>query len=285
MQPRAFDPRQSMQGREFELQYKRDLELSNVDLHHHDFFEVYYLVSGNVTYTVDSRVCRVLPGDLLFIAPSVLHQVNIRSELSAYERYVLWIDPKLVAALSSEHSNLMWMLSPENPGCISQLRLQPRDQQQILSLLETLLSETESAAYGSDLQCRSLITQLLVKANRLAAEEGNYYEAFSSSKLISQVIEHINHHYSEDLSLVTLSEQFFISKYHLSHEFNRQVGTGIHRYIQKKRLQVARELLLQGEKPTSVYALCGFADYAVFFRAFKAEYGYSPRHFLSQIHS
>lgn len=280
MQPKTFDPRQIMPGREFELQYKQDRELSNVELHHHDFYEVYYLISGNVTYTVDSHICRVMPGDLLFIRPGVLHQVNIRKEQEVYERYVLWVTPALLQALSTEHTNLTWMLSPENPACISQLRLHPRNQKQVLQLLENLLQEASTTAYGADVNCRSIITQLLVKANRLATEDGNFYEAFSSSKLISQVIEYINLHYAEDLSLDALSRQFFVSKYHLSHEFNRQVGTGIHHYIQKKRLQVARELLLQGEKPTAAYALCGFGDYAVFFRAFKSEYGCNPRTFL-----
>ena len=286
MQPKSFDPRQIMPGREFELQYKRDLELSNVDLHHHDFYEIYYLVSGEVTYTINSRICRVLPGDMLFIAPGVLHQVYIRSERSAYERYVLWIDPKMIRALSSENSNLLSALAPDGTNPINQLRLQPNDRHRILQLLEQIFSESNSDQYGADLQCRSLLTQLLVHINRLAEQNGDCYEAYSSaSKQISQVIEYINRNYTDDLTLDHLAEQFYISKYHLSHEFQRQVGTTVHRYIQKKRLQVARELLLQGEKPTAIYTLCGFGDYAVFFRTFKAEYGCSPRRFLSQINS
>lgn len=286
MQPKTFDPRQIMPGREFELQYKRDLALSNVELHHHDFYEIYLLVSGEVTYTVNSRICRVLPGDMLFIAPGVLHQVYIRSDHSAYERYVLWVSPNMIRALSSGSSDLLNALAPDGSNPVNQLRLQPGDRLRMLQLLEQLLSESGSDQYGADLQCRSLLTQLLVQINRLAEQSGDYYEAYSSSsKLISQIIEYINRNYTDALTLDHLAEQFYVSKYHLSHEFQRQVGTSIHRYIQKKRLQVARELLLQGEKPTNVYALCGFGDYAVFFRTFKAEYGCSPRAFLAGINT
>lgn len=278
--PKSFDPRQEMLHPDFELQYKRDFGLKDVALHHHDFYEIYYLISGDVTYTIDSRICRVMPGDILIIAPKELHQVYIRSESSAYERYVLWVTPEMLQCLSSDRSDLLQSLDPERPSAVRQLRLQQADQKQILALLELLLEEAHKDSFGADLQGRSLLAQLLVQINRLAAQEGDYYEAFSSASLfISQIIDYINHHYNEDLSLDRLSEQFFVSKYHLSHEFNRQVGTGIYRYIQKKRLQVARQLLAQGKKPNQISAECGFGDYAGFYRAFKTEYGHSPRHF------
>ena len=34
----------------FELQYKRDEYLKKIELHHHDFYELYFLMSGDVTY-------------------------------------------------------------------------------------------------------------------------------------------------------------------------------------------------------------------------------------------
>lgn len=281
LQPQSFDFRQEMLNPDFELQYKRDSCLKDVALHHHDFYEIYYLISGDVTYTIDSRICRVMPGDILIIAPKELHQVYIRSESSVYERYVLWVDPQMIETLSSSHSDLLRSLDPARPDAVRQLRLQASDRKQILVLLEDLFSEYRLEDYGSDLQCRSILTQLLVYINRLAAQEGDYYEAFSSaSHLISQVIDYISHHYSENLSLDSLAEQFFVSKYHLSHEFNRQVGTSIYRYIQKKRLQVARQLLTEGKKPNHICSECGFGDYAGFYRAFKTEYGLSPRHFI-----
>ena len=281
MQPKSFDARQNMLYPEYELQYKRDYTLKDVALHHHDFYEIYYLISGDVTYTINNRICRVMPGDILIIAPRELHQVYIRSEDAPYERYILWANPEIVKRLSSPQCNLLQSLDPDNAGAVRQLRLQPTDQKHILTLLEMLLSESHENKFGTNLQCESLLTQLLVYINRLAAQEGDYYEAFSTaSHLISQVIDYINHHYSENLSLDTLAEQFFVNKYHLSHEFNRQVGTSIYRYIQKKRLQVARQLLSLGDKPNHIYIKCGFRDYAGFYRAFKSEYGYNPRHYI-----
>lgn len=90
----------------------------------------------------------------------------------------------------------------------------------------------------------------------------------------------INKAYLHSVSEGALAARFFVSKYYLSHEFSRAVGTGIHRYITLKRLYIAYDLLPQKVPAGEVRTLCGFRDYTNFFRAFKAEYGISPREVL-----
>ena len=280
LQPKDFDPSQEMKRPDFELQYKRDSYLKDVELHHHDFFEVYFLMTGDVTYLIESRIVHVMPGDLLLISPKELHQVLIKPEMSVYERYVLWIDPEMIRRLSSGSTDLTLGLDPTGPLFGNQLRPKPEDRSKIRELLESLHRETVAPGYGSDLLQQSLLTQLLVIINRLLAQQGSHLdEDTRTNRAVTQAINYIHLHYAEPLSLDTLAERFYVSKYHLSHEFNRQVGTSIYRYIQKKRLLVSRQLIAQGKKPNEVPALCGFGDYTGFYRAFKAEYGISPREF------
>ena len=151
-------------------------------------------------------------------------------------------------------------------------------------LFEQLWQESENDGYGSDLLRQSLLVQLLVTINRLAADpNGSYEEVTHANQAVSRVVDYVNLHYSEPLSLDMLAELVYVSKYHLSHEFNRQVGTSVYRYIQKKRLQIARQLLAQGKRPNEVYSQCGFSDYAGFYRAFKAEYEISPREYAHSV--
>ena len=91
----TFDPRQEMNRADFEILHMRDTYLKDVQLHHHDFFEVFFLISGDVSYTIESRVYHLMPGDLLLISPKELHQICIRHEMAAYERFVLWVDPQM----------------------------------------------------------------------------------------------------------------------------------------------------------------------------------------------
>ncbi|MBO5144050.1 MAG: AraC family transcriptional regulator [Lachnospiraceae bacterium] len=46
-----------------------------------------------------------------------------------------------------------------------------------------------------------------------------------------------------------------------------------------KRLQACRSAILSGASITYIYELYGFRDYSAFFRAFKKEYGISPKEY------
>ncbi len=283
-QAKRFDPRQEMGRADFELQYKKDTYLKDVELHHHDFYELYFLLAGDVTYTIESRQYHLMPGDMLLISPRELHQICIRPEMSSYERYVLWVDPQLLSQYSTPLSDLTRNLNPAKPNRSNLLRMKPEDSARLQQLFQQLWQVAEADSYGSDLLRSSLLIQLLVTINQLADRTGDaFQEATRSSQAVSQVVDYINQHYSEPLSLDSLAELVYVSKYHLSHEFNRQVGTSVYRYIQKKRLLIARQLLAQGSKPNEVYLGCGFGDYAGFYRAFKGEYGISPREYAQSM--
>lgn len=280
----SYDERQEMRNVDFEIQHKRDTYLKHVDLHHHDFYEIYYLVSGDVTYVIEGRLCRIMPGDLLLVSPRELHQVSIVADMAPYERYVLWIGQNTIRKLSTERTDLEQGLNPTRPGYTNLLRLTPEQQIVVRNLMETIFQESESQSFGSDLMRENLTANLLVQINRLAQEHADEPEVFvHSSKMVSEVVDYVNRHYREKLTLDGLAEHFYVSKYHLSHEFQKHMGTGIYRYIQKKRLQIARHLLTKGETPTAVSGLCGFGDYAGFYRAFTAEYGVSPKGFVDSV--
>ena len=69
---------------------------------------------------------------------------------------------------------------------------------------------------------------------------------------MAEVLHYINEHYPDELSLDLLSAKFFISKYHLSHEFHRLVGTSVYRYIIQKRLVIAKQMLANGVAPLGI---------------------------------
>lgn len=280
----SFDPRQKMLRPDFEVAHKWDTDLKDVELHHHDFYEVDFLISGDVTYVIESRVYHVQPGQMLIINPRELHQVYIQPDAAPYERYMLWISPNLLQNLSSQQTDLCRCFDMTRPNYGNLLHLSSEQSMTIPAMMETLLREQEQPAFGSDLLRQNLLTELMIHINRLADLPNTTAEAApNAGTMVTQVIDFINDHYHEPLSLDLLADRFFVSKYHLSHEFTRQMGTGIYQYIQKKRLLIARQLMAQGQKPVEVYALCGFGDYAAFFRAFRKVYGLSPRAYVQSL--
>ena len=280
----GFNPRQKMLLPDFEVSHKWDTDLKDVEIHHHDFYEVDFLISGDVTYVIESRVYHVEPGQMLIINPRELHQVYIQPDAAPYERYMLWIDPSFLQDLSSAQTNLCRCFDMTRPSYGNLLHLTPQQQKLIPAMMEALLREQEQPSFGSDLMRQNLLTELMIHINRLAEYSAPPLPV-EEDTVIARVIAYINDHYHEPLSLDLLAERFFVSKYHLSHEFTRQIGTGIYQYIQIKRLLIARQLMTQGHRPVEVYAQCGFGDYAAFFRAFRNVYGLSPRAYMQSLNN
>ena len=279
----TFDPRQKMLRPDFEVVHKWDTDLKEVEVHHHDFYEVNFLVSGDVTYVIESRVYHVKPGQILIINPRELHQVYIEPDAAPYERYMLWIAPSLLQGLSSPQTDLCRCFDMSRPHYSNLLHLSADQRRMIPAMFEAMLESQGNSAYGADLLQRNLLTEMMIHVNKLADLPSDNTADSKNNTMVARVIDYINQHYREPLSLDLLAERFFVSKYHLSHEFNRQMGTGIYQYIQKKRLLIARQLMLEGLKPTEVYAPCGLGDYAAFFRAFKKIYGMSPRDYVQSL--
>ena len=277
----VFDPRQSMTRANFEVFHYRDAKFEGVAVHQHDFYEVYFFISGNVEYSVEGKSYHLNKGDLLLINPLELHQPRIGPDQNPYERIVLWINKTYLSRLCTNNTSLSQCFDNTNPQHTNLLRLTKAQQNYISSKLSELIEETRSADYGSDLAAEAILTRFLVELNRLTlSSEKKVDTEKTTTPLVSEVLSYINHHYCEKISLSTIADEFFVSKYYLSHAFNSVVGTSVNRYITLKRLINAKQMLSSGIKPTTAAIHCGFNDYAGFYRAFTAEYGITPKEYV-----
>ena len=275
-----FSTRQKMLEADYEAYRYRDSYLSEVELHHHDFYEIYFFISGKVQYTIESRQYDLKPGDILLISPLELHQPIIRPGGESYERVVLWVSRGCLAGLSSPESDLSSCFDLSSPQHTNLLRLDAVMVRRLQDMADALIEEGTRRYFGWELSTRALLTRILVELNRRMQESPAGFEVpDESSGIIAEVLRYINENFNNDISLDSLSEQFFVSKYHLSREFKRLVGTSVYRYIIQKRLIMAKQKMLSGMSPTMVYCNCGFGDYANFYRAFCHEYGISPKKF------
>ncbi len=262
----------------------RDTYPEEQALHHHDFYEVNIFYSGSLEYSVESRIYRVTPGDILLLGPNELHQSVAYGDRGGCERVILWIDKAFLQQFVSfgfDPTGCFDTTRPERSNC---LRFDDASTMQIFTLLERCLRENESAEFGADMLADTIMIQILIQINRLALRGGQRADhPDRSGTLVAGVMDYINDHYAEELSLDTLANKFFISKYHLSREFGRLVGTTVHRYIIQKRLVIAKQLLSEGKPSSEVYQSCGFGDYSNFYRAFKNEYGISPKEYTRRV--
>ena len=276
-----FDPRQSMSDSKFEIFHYRDAKFEGVPVHQHDFYEVYYFIGGSVEYSVEGRTYELKSGDLLLINPLELHQPRIAPDQQDYERIVLWINKNYLSELCFNKTSLTRCFDSSQPDHTNLLRPTKIQQTYISAMLDELITENTSDGYAVEIASEAILLRFLVELNRLTIDSSSALRKDeASSSIIPDVLEYINKHFCEKLTLNEIADEFFVSKYYLSHAFNNVVGTSVHRYIVLKRLIHAKQMLLSGIKSTTAATNCGFNDYAGFYRAFTAEYGVTPTEFV-----
>lgn len=278
--PQRFESRQHMNNSTFEIFRYKDDYPKEVNLHHHDFYEVYFFLSGNVQYNIENRSYFLTPGDVLLISPMELHQPMFSSGHRTYERIVLWINKQFLEDFRLPGQNFTHCFDTTAPGHSNLLRPEGISRQYLIFLLEQLLSECASEDPYQEIAALTYLAQVLIALNRLALQRRTEDAVSAPDSAVYNILGYINEHYNEDLSLDYLANKFFISKYHLSREFQRLVGTSVHRYIIQKRLVMAKQMLSEGIPSSEVYQHCGFGDYSNFYRAFKAEYQISPKDYV-----
>lgn len=94
---------------------------------------------------------------------------------------------------------------------------------------------------------------------------------------IESVIDYIETHLNEKLTLDTIAAAIHYSKYHLSRLFVDTVGLHINEYIKRRQLTEAAKLLIFSEKPIiDIALLCGYQSQQAFSSAFKSMYKAPP---------
>lgn len=85
-------------------------------------------------------------------------------------------------------------------------------------------------------------------------------------------------HYSYTLAQKASNYGIFCF-YNILREFKKATGQTLHGYIVKNKLELCQKYIAEGFPITEVYKLGGFGGYNHFFRAFRQEYGMTPKEY------
>lgn len=277
---------QIMSDTNFQIDHYSNKDFKTVQLHSHDFFELYYFVSGKASYIVENDKYTLRPNDILLIPPNSLHQLDIQDSSMTYERYVLWLNPNYINSLSTENSSLKTCFD----YCKSNHYFLVRDKQVstiVYALMQDLINADSENAFASDISCNIIISKILITLSRFFIDSMNEilpsHNKNTQISRINHILRYIDENIEGDLSLDSIAEQMFISKYYLTRLFTQATGTTLHKYILKRRLILAKSLIASDYPITEVYKKAGFGDYSHFFRAFKNEYGMTPKEYRALI--
>lgn len=103
------------------------------------------------------------------------------------------------------------------------------------------------------------------------------------SSRLRRVLKLIEERFAEPLSLSELAAQACLSEFHFSRLFRSATGLTPYRYVTRRRVQAAEELLMQSQESLlGVTLQVGFGSQASFIRAFRQFTGVTPSLYRAQ---
>lgn len=100
------------------------------------------------------------------------------------------------------------------------------------------------------------------------------------SPIIQRVLQHIDERYTEELSLKTLSQMYNMNPVYLGQLFQKEVCETFSCYLNKVRIQKAKELLmLTNDRISDIATQIGYWDKSYFLKQFKKHVGLSPKEY------
>lgn len=274
-----FTQRQTMIAGDFEFYHYLDLEPPVVDFHHHEFYEVFFFISGMVNYTVEGRSYQLRPGDILLTNNRDIHRPEVAWG-KPYERYVLWLNGEFLGKIQHPKDDLTACFCDAAQKQYKLIRPDGETLAQLQGLCRRIIGLQRENAFGSATLLYAAVTEFLVYLNRAYFDtSAEIRQDVTENEAVNQVVAYIESHLVEDLNLDSVADVSHLSKFYLDRQFKQYTGLTIYQYILKKRLITARTMLRSGASVMDACMGCGFNDYSNFLKAFKREFGRMPKEF------
>jgi AraC-like DNA-binding protein len=257
---------------------KKSHAVTNPHRHFHLWWEILYIVSGERTFFYAGRTLHITAGTILCIAPGVLHRALNPPGEDCCLYYVFFDQGE---DTERKDSFLFNQLLPVLESCDPCIGLLPDIQNFITGLFRRLGNELLQQQDGYKLMSWSLLQEIMVTVSRQHAVLGTAVQPVSEmNRHVVAIIDYLNAHYREEISLSSVSSVFGLSEGYVSRTFKSATHFSFVEYVNSLRITKCCNLLSTTNLAVSdIASSCGFGSLTQFGRCFRLFTGKSPREY------
>jgi xylan 1,4-beta-xylosidase len=255
-------------------------KINHYKLHWHNHIEIIYALNGSIQMTTNGVNFKLDKGHICFINSGVIHSTSRGDE----DNLILTIH--ITDSKKSVFYNFKNMkFNAETYLDNFQRNLVPLTELQ--HLLTEIYREYRSKLPGYENMILSHINAcfaIMIRRSYLVPKEKDDFIGEDNLKRFNLILDYINEHYAEKLSLQKLADAMHMNYYYLSHFFKDIAGISFQEYINGQRLNQSEILLSATDKTITQIALeSGYPNIKAFTAAFKANFGMIPTHYRKML--
>ena len=253
---------------------KKTHAVTNPRRHFHPWWEILYITSGERTFFYGSKTVQAKAGTFLIVAPGVLHRaINPEGETCSLYNVFFSHDSSVSASSKNQIEEIHSIFPKLEPF----IQLSDENALLVKSLFEKMENEITLQKKNFEVLARSVLSEIIVLVSRENNSGGFHESAFAMNEKFSEILDWVNRHYDEDLSLPGVAKEFNITASHLSRSFKAYTQFTFVEYINSLRIAESCKLLQNTRLSVLEIALkCGFGSVTQYGRWFKKLVGKTP---------
>jgi AraC family L-rhamnose operon transcriptional activator RhaR len=249
--------------------------------HVHDCIELVHVQRGSGIHTIRGQPYAILAGDCYLIPAGDAHSYTAVDQLRIHN---LLFTPKLFPGEDwrrlVEVPGLRPFLDPV-AGQRHKLALDPANDHEVATQFRNVHAELIRGGPGSALAARAQFMVLLLLLGRIAA---SYLPGSAADDTgpppgpAAAAATFIHDHAEEPLTVASVAEAVGLSANYLGELFKAEFGLSVHDYVNRLRIERARDLLAGSDRSVTDIALAvGFDGPSYFGKVFRRATGHTPR--------
>ena len=224
--------------------------------HTHKDIELYFLTKGERYLLLKNRFLRLAEGEVALIGHDTPHRTLDVTD-GEYERLTVNIPPELIPREMMIDGVEIYAPTEE---ILAEMRREA----------EALGEMNDADGAQALASVMRLIHMTLTSPRAVERVVGS-----PSFDRISEILDYIEEHYTDRITLTGLSEKFYISEFYLCRLFKECTGKNLSDHLTGLRISRAEKLLAGGEAVSRVAFLSGFGSVSAFTAAFRKRHGIS----------
>lgn len=247
--------------------------------HWHPEIELTLVMEGDISYQVNENLYQLRAGEGLFCNTNVLHTGHgLESEDCSY--LSITFHPRLLYGYSSSVMQNKYMQHILKNPSLSSIHFSPEAewQKRVLEMMEAIRQIWALRPASMELQIQILLLQIWQQIyEHVEQEDTPENENGRDTERIRQIMEYIQMHYSEKITLQDLAEQIHLCRSESCRLFKRYMNQSMFDYLLDYRIGRSLKLLRQSELDvTQISGQVGFANPGYYSRIFKRKMGCTP---------